>query len=161
MTGPEPDRSGALVVIGFDGSPDAERAIEVAAATTRARGAVVVHVWDPAVGAEGGVPWGTAAATPVVDPSTLEARAQEVAQAGAMFARTAGLPAEPEARAGSGAGGVAEALLNCAAERDADLIVVGRRGMSRVKEVLLGSVSSAVVRDGASPVLIVPGVDAS
>lgn len=159
MTGPQAEHSGGLVLVGFDGSPDAERAIEVAAATTRARGAIVVHVWDPAVGAEGGIPWGTAAATPMVDPSSLAARAQEVAQAGAIFARTAGLVAEPEARAGSGAGGIAEALLNCAEERDAELIVVGRRGMSRVKEALLGSVSSALVRDGGRPVLVVPGAD--
>jgi nucleotide-binding universal stress UspA family protein len=51
---------------------------------------------------------------------------------------------------------IAEALCDLAEERDATLVVVGRRGQSRLKEVVLGSVSNAAVHDCRRPVLVVP-----
>ena len=39
---------------------------------------------------------------------------------------------------------------------DAEPIVVGARGLSRVQSVLLGSVSSAVVAHAHRPVLVIP-----
>jgi nucleotide-binding universal stress UspA family protein len=42
------------------------------------------------------------------------------------------------------------------ASQDADLVVVGARGVSSFARVLVGSVSSEVVQQSACPVVIVP-----
>ncbi|MFO0753743.1 MAG: universal stress protein [Thermodesulfovibrionales bacterium] len=48
-----------------------------------------------------------------------------------------------------------KAINQTAAERNADLIIMGARGTSRIREVLIGSVSEAVIRSSPCPVLIV------
>jgi nucleotide-binding universal stress UspA family protein len=52
-------------------------------------------------------------------------------------------------------GPLAEAILNVAETRDADLIILGARGMSSLEGLLLGSVSQKVVHHAACPVLVV------
>jgi nucleotide-binding universal stress UspA family protein len=44
----------------------------------------------------------------------------------------------------------------CAAARDADLLVLGGHGHSRVWHTVLGSVSEECVRDATCPVVVVP-----
>jgi nucleotide-binding universal stress UspA family protein len=51
---------------------------------------------------------------------------------------------------------IATVLCGLAEDRGASLVVVGRRGQSHLKEVVLGSVSNAAVHDGRCPVLVVP-----
>ena len=63
--------------------------------------------------------------------------------------------AEIEAQTKLLAGDAAKQIVAYADEVDADLIVVGSRGLGRVSGVLLGSVSRAVLRDAKRPVLIV------
>jgi len=57
----------------------------------------------------------------------------------------------------------ATSIAGYAADTDADLIVVGRRGRSGVRERLLGSITERVLRRSGPPVLTVPGngVDAA
>jgi nucleotide-binding universal stress UspA family protein len=55
-----------------------------------------------------------------------------------------------------GPGAVADALARFAAERKAALIVVGSRGRSAWREIVLGSVAVAVLRHAERPVLAVP-----
>jgi nucleotide-binding universal stress UspA family protein len=50
-----------------------------------------------------------------------------------------------------------EAIVGAATEWGADLIVLGARGLSAVKEFLLGSVSLGVARHAACPVLVCKG----
>ncbi len=50
-----------------------------------------------------------------------------------------------------------EAVVKCAAERGADLIVMGTRGLSGLKHVVLGSVAERTLRDAPCPVLTVKG----
>jgi len=147
-----------LVIVGYDGSPDAGRAIDFAATRLDAGAARVVTVWQPGLAAAQAAPTlaGPVPPSPEED-RRLEAAARETADAGAARARAAGLRAEPETRLGIGVGQTAEALFEVAEQHDADLVVVGRRGMGLIRSAVLGSVSDAAVRDGRRPVLVVPG----
>lgn len=49
----------------------------------------------------------------------------------------------------------AEAIINVAATRQADLIVMGTRGLSSLTGLLLGSVSHKVIRHAHCPVMVV------
>lgn len=49
----------------------------------------------------------------------------------------------------------AEAILNVAQTRQCDLIVLGRRGRSRLEGLLLGSVTQKVIQHAPCPVLVV------
>jgi nucleotide-binding universal stress UspA family protein len=53
------------------------------------------------------------------------------------------------------AGTPAEAVLNFAESNDCDLIMMGSRGLSAIKEWMLGSVSHNIVQHSRIPVLIV------
>jgi nucleotide-binding universal stress UspA family protein len=50
---------------------------------------------------------------------------------------------------------VVEAIVNLAEKRKVDLIVIGTRGQSGFKKLLMGSVSSGVLSHAACPVLVV------
>ena len=50
---------------------------------------------------------------------------------------------------------IAESIINYASEQKADLIVIGTRGRSGLKRLVLGSVASAVVVHASCPVLVV------
>jgi nucleotide-binding universal stress UspA family protein len=50
---------------------------------------------------------------------------------------------------------VAESIINYASEQKADLIVIGTRGRSGLKRLVLGSIASAVVAHASCPVLVV------
>lgn len=52
-------------------------------------------------------------------------------------------------------GRVAEVICRTAHERDCDLIVVGSRGLTGFKRLMLGSISNAVASKAPCPVLIV------
>jgi nucleotide-binding universal stress UspA family protein len=64
----------------------------------------------------------------------------------------AGLRYRTELRYGSPVG----AILDLADETDADMIVLGSRGLGGFPELLLGSTSSQVSQHSRRPVLIVP-----
>jgi nucleotide-binding universal stress UspA family protein len=123
------------ILVCYDRSPGAHRAIETAAALFPSRAAVVLHVWSPvAVIAHA---YGGAVRLPSYDDEVLRAAAQELAEEGARVATVAGLVA--------------------AADRhDAGVIVLGARGLSKFKSFLLGSVSNGVAQNARRPVLIVP-----
>jgi nucleotide-binding universal stress UspA family protein len=76
------------------------------------------------------------------------------ATAGADRATATGLLARPRCTARRG--GVANTILAAAAEEDADVIVLGTRGLSGVKSFLLGSVSHAVTQHADRSVLVTP-----
>ena len=75
---------------------------------------------------------------------------------GAMGA-IAGVEIEEVSREGGGSpAGVARAVAEYAAASDADLLVIGTRRLGSPDAPPLGSVSSALVRDTPTPVLLVP-----
>jgi nucleotide-binding universal stress UspA family protein len=76
------------------------------------------------------------------------------ADEGCALARECGFAADPVVVEGSPR--VWTTLVELAEQRDVGLIVVGRRGQSRVSAALFGSVSAGVLHHVQRPVLTVP-----
>ena len=80
---------------------------------------------------------------------------QAAAYREALDAAVAGLPPALQARADLRPGPVVDALTELTPE-ECDLLVCGSRGYGPVRSVLLGGVSSRVVRHSRVPVVVVP-----
>jgi nucleotide-binding universal stress UspA family protein len=145
------------IVVGYDGSEDAGRALERSVEIARAFSArlIVVSVAElpptPPVYAFG-APAGLAAPvlheTPLADVAPEEIVARALAEA---RARVEGVEAEFEARSGD----AGNALIAVADERGADLLVVGTREPGFLTRLLEGSVSSDLTRRAHCDVLVV------
>src|SRR5262249_39912616 len=140
------------ILICYDGSKDADRAIQAAAALLRARHAVVLDVGPTLTTAES-----FAAISSVVpgtafdDLNTSDALTR--AKVGAEHAREAGFTAEARATLSSPRW---EGIVDVADEIDAAVIVIGSRGLTGAREAFEGSVSHEVAEHAGRPVLIVP-----
>jgi nucleotide-binding universal stress UspA family protein len=144
------------LVVGVDGSTQAERALDWALAEAARRGVAltVVHAWvqtwdDPV----GPVP---VRSHPDDSEATFAAKQTYVTSLADIAVERAGdgpLPTEVVARQVHG--WPAEVLLHVADQLDADMVVVGRSGLGRFGRFLLGSVSSSVVQHASVPVTVV------
>jgi nucleotide-binding universal stress UspA family protein len=140
----------STIVVGIDGSDSAQAALRFALDEARLRGSAVraVAVWQvPAT-------WYGGTLAPPVDglDEELEAgtrRTLERALAGAGE-RAAGLDVESVVREGA----PARVLLEEA--DDAELLVVGSRGLGGFRGLLLGSVSQQCSHHAPCPVVVVP-----
>lgn len=133
------------IVVGFDGSEHARKALERAADI--AGGATVAVVSSAKVELLVRDPAG---AVRPEDPAEVEARTQALAEAREYL----------EGRGISGAyieghGNPADVIVQEAEESGADLIVVGTRGLSAARRAVLGSVSTNVVHHASCDVLVV------
>jgi nucleotide-binding universal stress UspA family protein len=145
-----------MILIGFDGSLDARAAIQRAGELLKDRPATVLSVWerfqDVLARAGVGMPIGA------VDYEELdrayEEQARKRAEEGAELARAAGL--EAQARTCVRDRSIADAILAEADNLGAEAIVLGTRGLTGLKSLLLGSVSHAVVQHADRPVIVVP-----
>jgi nucleotide-binding universal stress UspA family protein len=146
------------LIIAYDGSEQAAEAIAYAGqifpAGTRA---TVVFAWEPALVGAGAI--GMAVPLPEGEIEHEEELAERVSDDGADRARNAGFVAEGRAEETTEA--TWRTIVDAAEREDADLIVMGTRGLSGVKSLLLGSVSHQVAQHAARPVLIVPGREVS
>lgn len=137
------------VVVGFDGSDAAMRAVQVAADEALLRGVPlsVVRAWmfsDSA--AEAGAPLGTV-------PSLVEV---EVAVRAGVEAAVAAVTREREGLQAAGHVVHAKAVqVLVAASQAALLLVVSRRGEGGFVDLLLGSTADQVIRHARSSVLVV------
>jgi nucleotide-binding universal stress UspA family protein len=145
------------IVIAYDGSVDARRAIEHAGALLRPCRAIVVSVWWrielAAPAATIAAPSGVALAGARRLDANERAQAQQIAHEGAALARRAGFKAEGRALCGDGSPW--RAIVECAAELDAAAVVAGSRGRSRPVAALLGSTAEGILHHAHRPVLIV------
>jgi nucleotide-binding universal stress UspA family protein len=133
------------IVVGYDGSEPARRALDRAVELADAAVVAVVCaadvsplVRDPAGGAS------------PIDPAHEEARGAALAEA-RQHLEGKGV----EAVYVAGVGHPADVIVEEAKETGADLIVVGTRGLNAAKRIVLGSVSTNVVHHAPCDVLVV------
>lgn len=146
------------VLVGFDGSMAAAAAIEAGALLLPDVHGWITYLWTPPFTGDrvrrrlheqiGNV-------DALVDAVDREGRfeAQRIMTMGVNLARAAGWEAEPlleQTYAGPGA-----ALVQAAGKVDADVVIVGSRGLGGT-DAVLGSVSDMAVRHSTRPVLVVP-----
>ena len=143
------------IVICYDGSPGADRAIEAAAKLLGPRSSVVVDVAPPITPVES-----IATISPVVPSAAFEQvnveDASDVAARGAQLARASGFEAEARSVLGSPTW---QGVVEVADEIGAAVIVIGSRGLDGMHEFFEGSLSHAVAEHARRPVLIVPPHD--
>jgi nucleotide-binding universal stress UspA family protein len=131
------------IVLAYDGSDPAKRALERTAEL--ANGAAVTVVGAVQILAAGG------RAAVVVDEDEVAARKRELTDA-AAYLRSKGI--EPQTIEARGVD-VGKTIVDEAHGVDADLIVVGSSGKNLAKRIVLGSVSSKVVHGSPCDVLVV------
>jgi nucleotide-binding universal stress UspA family protein len=140
----------ASILICYDGSDGARRAVEVAAHLFPDRHAVVLDVAPFLTGAE------SVAELSALTPNfgrLNEDEALGTAREGATLAREAGMTADARSDVGAPTWG---GIVEVADEIDAAVIVVGSRGLKGVREQFEGSVSHDVAEHAGRPVLVVP-----
>jgi nucleotide-binding universal stress UspA family protein len=138
----------AVVGVGFDNSPEAGQAIRWAAALAKQSGASLQVLAVHAPMAFGSVVAGGAFGTQTVNQalgSELQAESEQLTEA-----LLPELPVESRLFKGD------PAKLLAKHSQELDLLVLGSRGYGPIKSVLLGSVSSYVLRNAHCPVLVVP-----
>jgi nucleotide-binding universal stress UspA family protein len=141
------------VLLAYDGSDESRRAIDVAATVLGPQPAVVVSVGPMAVDVADAELVGN---PDVGDYETLaidEEAARERAAEGVALAQKAGFSAEPSSLLASPA---STGIVDTANQINASVIVVGSRGLDRLREDLQGSTSHDLAVHAGRPVLIIP-----
>lgn len=165
---PTPGRDGRRVVgrpqslmIAYDGSANADRAIRYAGTFLRAETAHVVTAWQPGTMSAPRMSSLAAGMQPFLDTrldtqvdDALEAESAAVNERGVALATDVGLTAtgtlvEVEST-------VWGALVAAADALDVDLLVTGTRGDTGLKALLRSSVAERVLKHCSRPVFIVP-----
>jgi nucleotide-binding universal stress UspA family protein len=145
------------VLIGYDGSEQADAAIDAAGRLLNGREALVQTVWcscrDVAAGGVAGAPAGVVVEAVEKLDTQARQRAQQTAERGAELAAAKDLDARGEAVRATG--NVWSTLLQTAREKQPAAIVVGSHGRSGVGSAFMGSVSRALVHHAHAPVLVV------
>jgi nucleotide-binding universal stress UspA family protein len=140
------------IVVGTDGSETAKQAVREAAELAQKTGAslYVVSAFDP-------VPQQRLREERLEAPSDIEHTVSPTEDVDATLAEAAeeGKAAGIEVRTFARQGEPADAILDVAEEENADLIVVGNKGMTGAKRFLLGSVPNKVSHHAPSSVLII------
>ena len=140
----------AGITVGFDGSHSAQRALEWAMSEAAVRHAPLTVLTVHLVPASG---W---TGNPIVLPADapeLEKLRQAAEDAAAKAAAELGQPGAVAVIVRAVNGYPGEELTK--ASDDADLVVVGARGMSAIARLLLGSVSSEVLHHARCPVALI------
>jgi nucleotide-binding universal stress UspA family protein len=140
------------ILICYDGSDEADRAIIAAAALFTSRRAIVLDVGPVLTDAES-----IGAFSPVLPGQAFEDlnldEARRNARVGVERAQQAGFKAAARAEV---AAPTWEAIVDVANDVDAAVIVLGSRGLRGLRELFEGSVSHTVAQHAGRPILIVP-----
>jgi len=143
------------ILIATDGSPASLQAVELGLELAEEHGSQVtfVHV-APAADV---LPVAFAMSGPVSVPHELDEHDQKALDDALALAEERNVPALTRLLTGN----AARQIVAYADEIDADLIIIGSRGLGAVEGALLGSVSRKVLRDARRPVLVVREVPAA
>ena len=136
------------IVVGTDGSDQSGRAVRWAGELASQTGAsvIAVHVFRPLDH--------LAELPPPVDFHALRAETQvELENEWCAALRELGVPFEVVILEGD----AAQALVDAARDRGADLIVVGARGMGTVRGLIMGSTSTKLTHLSPVPLTIIHG----
>lgn len=134
------------VLIPTDGSDAVQRAIDEAIA--------LAGLSDATLHALSVVDIDDYALVPDAEVVTIEETLEAAADRAVDDVRERGEAADLEVRTAVRRGTPHEEILEYAADRDVDLIVMGTHGRSNLDRVLLGSVTETVVRNADRPVLV-------
>jgi nucleotide-binding universal stress UspA family protein len=145
-----------VILIAYDGSRDAQSAIDLAGDLMSGEPATVLSVWEPFVDvmARTGLDVGPRVVDFEAIDKDYEQSARERAAEGAQRAARAGLNAQAGIWARHAT--IAAMILAEADELGANAIVLGSRGLTGVKSLLLGSVSQAVLQHADRRGIVVP-----
>lgn len=145
-----------MILIAYDGSVDAQAAIDRAGELFKGEPATILTVWERFVDVlartGAGMPIGEIDVEGLDESSERQARHR--AEEGAERAKRAGL--ESRASISVRENSIAATILIKADELGASTIVMGTRGLTGLKSLLLGSVSHGVLQHADRPVLVVP-----
>lgn len=131
------------VLVAYDGSEQARRALEWAPRVAGESAVTVISV-APTLEASPKIP-------DAVDPTSNEDVHRHQLDEAATLLGMNGVRVERILRIGN----PAEEIINAADEGRFDLILIGIRGISTVRRFLIGSVAERVVRHASVPVLVV------
>jgi len=143
------------IVVGTDGSETAGVAVHHAMTLAQSSGATlhIVHAYRPILLAEAGL--AATSGGPTIDVETVNAGIAENAAVVCKQAATGVERSGVKVETHSMRGDPCDALIAVAKEVDADLVVVGNRGMTSVKRFVLGSVPNKISHHAPCSVLIV------
>jgi nucleotide-binding universal stress UspA family protein len=154
--------AGAPVLIAYDGSEAARRAVRETAQLFGPRRTLVVTVWEPSIAyyAADLSPAGPEMSPLPVDiegvhriERELQVHAQRTAADGLALAKSVGLQAEAVTVADEV--DVADAIVDLARRQHVAAIVVGSRGLGGLRARLEGSTSKRVLKAAPCPVVVV------
>ena len=133
------------IVVGYDGSDCARAALEAAAKLAKSLDDKIVLVF-------GYAPHGAGGGEMPTHREAVAELAEQRTTAGVHQAQALGIEAEVEMLNEH----PAQALIDVAAKRNADMIVVGTHGESPIKGIVVGSTSYKLLHLAKVPVLVVP-----
>ncbi len=147
-----------MVLICYDGSRDARAAVERAAELLGDQPVTILTVWEPFVDVLARTPSGIALSPSFPDLDGIDElsreTARERAEEGTELANRLGLNAQGRIRSQTST--TSNAILAEADELEASAIVMGSRGLTGMKSLLLGSVSHGVLQRADTGVMVVP-----
>ncbi|PVU77593.1 universal stress protein UspA [Sulfolobus islandicus] len=135
------------ILVGYDGSENAERALDFAielASKFSAR-LFIVEVIDLTLFYNSGV------LPPLEATKSLEEKAKKDVKKAIEKAKSKGVDTEGITLEGD----PAHSILEFAKDNQVDVIVIGSRGLSKVQRIFLGSVSNKIVQESRIPVIVV------
>jgi nucleotide-binding universal stress UspA family protein len=147
-----------MILLCYDGSEDARAALERAAELFPGASVTILTIWQPfaEVVARSTVGFGMVPSIPDSDEldDASSKSANKTAAEGVELAKQLGL--QPEPLTFAQASTTARAILAEADKLGARAIVMGSRGLTGVKSLLLGSVSHEVIQHADRTVVVVP-----
>lgn len=145
------------ILICYDGSPGAARAISAAGTLMAGSPAIVAYAWSGAAAERVRIPADGPEAEQREQREDVRCAAQRQAEAvaaeGAQLARAAGLQARPLAVETEH--GAARAIMDVAVDQSAVAVVIGRTSRTRLGRLLPGSVPRRIISHSPAPVVLV------